>query len=719
MRAGLARRLRSELSRFETPVERASCPAEKSNDMGWLAFGVVYSIGYAVVGWLLRGQPATWSWFRAVALLVPPMAGATVVFTRRQTWRGCQWLFWATIALGLTMSAIGLTGWAADELMFKRQTWLAWPAVFALFGAMAPLFALMAQPHRGSRESLAVTTAVDIAGLAVVTGFLYSFFVISPDAAPAQSGLASSSLRLVSELQQALVLVGLIGATIVGWSTPWRATFRRLALGALVSLITLTLSNVEIATVEYHSAFIYDLTWILPFAFYAWAATLAPESATEDGEEADDAELTRPRPWVIFTAVALLPFIDFGLRRISPNPTFEGFRDLSTALTIMSVLPLLVARIAAERAELLQASSTTKLLAQVIEQANDSILVVGADGRCRHANEAFCRATGFSRRELTTRHARELMVHEGISAEDIATVVRTGGAWRGTLTRTREDGTTFPVMASVAGVVDEGGATTHVVSIERDISEERTLREQLIHSERLSAVGQLVAGVAHEINNPLQGIIGFTELLLGSEAEGQTRRDLEQIHADANRVAKIVHHLLAFARRSTLDRAVGDMNEIVRATMVLRAFELRTAGIELREQLSPDVPVVVINREEIQQILLNLLLNAEHAVKSMARRGTIIVRTGVGADGDCVFVEVSDNGPGVPPALTGRVFEPFFTTKGVGQGTGLGLSVSLGIAEAHGGTLTLVPQDQGACFRLTLPAESQMDVSLAAMQQSA
>jgi len=685
--------------------------------MGWLAFGVVYSIGYAVVGWLLRDQPATWSWFRAVALLIPPMTGATVVFARRHTWRGCQWLFWATIALGLTMSAIGLTGWAADELMFRRQTWLAWPAVFALFGALAPLFALMAQPHRGSRDALAVTTAVDIAGLAVVTGFLYSFFVIGPDSTSAPGGLAASSLRLVSELQQVLVLLGLVGAMVVGWGTPWRGTFRRLALGALVSLITLTLSNVETAMVEYHSAFIYDLTWILPFAFYAWAAKLAPESAAEESDATDDAELTRPRPWVIFTAVALLPFVDFGLRRISPNPTFEGFRDLSTALTIMSVLPLLVARIAAERAELQQASSTTKLLAQVIEQANDSILVLGADGRCRHANEAFCRATGFSRQELTNRHARELMVHEGISAEDIATAVRTGGAWRGTLTRTREDGTTFPVMASVAGIVDEAGDTTHVVSIERDISEERRLREQLIHSERLSAIGQLVAGVAHEINNPLQGIIGFTELLLGSDAKGQIRHDLKQIHGDAQRVAKIVHHLLAFARKSTLDRAVADINEVVRSTVMLRAFELRNASIEVREQLSSDLPVIVTNREQIQQIVLNLLLNAEHALKTTGRRGAITVRTGV--EGEAVFVEVADNGPGVPPELAGRIFEPFFTTKGVGQGTGLGLSVSLGIAEQHGGTLALVPHSEGTCFRLTLPSAPHLQVDLEAMQQSA
>jgi signal transduction histidine kinase len=144
--------------------------------------------------------------------------------------------------------------------------------------------------------------------------------------------------------------------------------------------------------------------------------------------------------------------------------------------------------------------------------------------------------------------------------------------------------------------------------------------------------------------------------------------------------------------------------------MTLRAFELRTAGIELKDELASDVPVIVINREQIQQIVLNLLLNAEQALKTTGRRGTIAVRTGV--ERDSVFIDVSDSGPGVPLALAGRIFEPFFTTKGVGQGTGLGLSVSLGIAEAHGGTLSLVPQSGGACFRLTLPAAPQMQLEL-------
>src|SRR5450759_3648268 len=200
--------------------------------MSWLFLGILYSTGYAIVGWLLRDQPALLSWFRAAALLVPPLVGAAVIVKRRQTWSGCQWLFWATIALGLAMSAIGLTGWAAEELMVGRGTWLAWPAVFALFGSVAPLFALLAQPHRGPREPRAATTPVDIAGLAVVTGFLYTFFVTAP---------TSTSLLIVSEMQQALVVAGMAAAMFAARHTAWRDTYRRLTLGALVSFVTLTL----------------------------------------------------------------------------------------------------------------------------------------------------------------------------------------------------------------------------------------------------------------------------------------------------------------------------------------------------------------------------------------------------------------------------------------------------------------------------------------------
>jgi len=684
--------------------------------MVWLLLGVLYSSAYAIAGWTLRDQPTALSWFRAVALLVPPMTGTIVIVRRRQAWAGCQWLFWATIALGLAMSAIGLTGWAADELMFARDTWLAWPAVFALFGSVAPLFGLLAQPHRGVREPLAATTAIDIAGLAVVTGFLYSFFVTTPDAAVGGAGPTSAPLVLVSELQQALVMMGMLAATVVARHTAWRDTYRRLTLGAFVGFVTLTLSNIGSANGVYHSGFVYDFTWILPFAFFPWAATAAPASDGADAAVGSE-ELTRPRPWVIFTAVALLPFLDFGLRHIAPEEAFKGFRDLTTAVTLISVLPLLVARIAAERAELQQASSTTRLLAQVIEQARDLILVFTPDGRYRHANAAFCRAVGRSPEELAALGPRELLAHETLSAGQIHSTVRDGSTWRGQVTRTRKDGTTFPVSASVAAVMDAAGSATHVVSVEQDVSEDRRLKQQLIHSERLSAIGQLVAGVAHEINNPLQAVMGFTELLLEAEKRSNVRDDLEQIRREADRAAKVVRHLLLFARQETLERSIADLNEIVQSAVALRASDLRASFVEVQQHYADEVPLIVANREQIQQVVLNLVLNAEHAVKNLGRPGTISVRTGE-SDGSA-FVDVSDDGPGIPDEVAGRIFEPFFTTKPIGEGTGLGLSVGMGIAQAHGGSLALVPAVRGACFRLRLPSAAAVHVDLSALMTHA
>lgn len=677
--------------------------------MNWLVLGVLYSAGYGAAGWALRDQPSVLSAFRAVALLVPPLTAAAVIVGRRQTWRGCQWLFWSTIALGLAMSAIGLTGWAADELIFQKTTWLAWPAVFALFGNVAPLFALLAQPHRGARDRLAATTAVDIAGLAVVTGFLYSFFVMTPDVASGVAGLTAPSLMIVSELQQGIVAAAMIAATVAARRTAWRDTYRRLALGSLVSFATLTLSNLDAAQGIYQSGFVYDFTWILPFAFYPWAASLAPSSEEDEDLQDGREDLARPQPWVIFTAVALLPFLDFGLRRIAPDDAFSRFRDLTTAITIVSVLPLLVARIAAERAELRQAGGIMRLLEQVIEQARESILVLTPDGRCAHANAAFCRAMGLSREEVVRLRLRDLMAGDGISADDIQSLVKSGGTWRGTLERTRRDGTSFPVSATLTALVGSHGVTTHIVSIERDISEERRLREQLIHSERLSAVGQLVAGVAHELNNPLQAMMGLTELVLGEDVGPRVRRDLEQVRADGERAANIVRHLLAFARRSALERSVADLNEIVRSTIILRGYQLRDANITIEESYGTDIPLIVVNREEIQQVVLNLILNAEHAVRHAGTAGTIRVRTT--QTGESVVLEVADSGPGVPHDLAGRIFEPFFTTKAIGEGTGLGLSVSLGMAQAHGGSLALLPAERGACFSLTLPLASAMSIA--------
>ena len=235
------------------------------------------------------------------------------------------------------------------------------------------------------------------------------------------------------------------------------------------------------------------------------------------------------------------------------------------------------------------------------------------------------------------------------------------------------------------------------------MTEELRLRDQLVHSERLSAVGELVAGVAHEINNPLQAIVGCVELLLDDhEDPAMMRRDLE---SSGVRPAAPATSCATCCRSSAAVPRTGSPRISIRSstqTAELRVDHLRQQNITLVVQCAPEPLPVLVDREEIQQVVLNLLLNAEQAIESPSGRGTIVVRTMEVAGRQ--VVEVLDDGPGIQPDLRGRIFEPFFTTKEVGEGTGLGLSIPHGIAAAHGGALEARESASGACFRLTLPA---------------
>ena len=663
--------------------------------MGWLGLGVAYSIIYAVIGAYLRPFPHVLPWFRIVALLLPPLAGVVIIARRRQTWAGCQWLFWATLALGLLMSGISVVGWSVDEMLLGTGTsWLGWYAVFALFGGVAPLLALLAQPHRGPREKVTATIAVDIAGIAVLTGFLYSHFAVAADPGVAARGM-STSLLLLSELQQFLVCIGMAIAAMFTPDREWKQVYRRLAIGLSISFITLTLGNAEIWQGFYQTASIGDAMWILPFAFYPWAASDAPRSNISP-IEADEAPGSTSRPWVIFCGLALLPLIDYGLRLAVPAGALAPFQDLSMAVAIVSVLPLLMARLAVERAELRQVDAKLRLMGAAVEEANELIVIVSRDGQIRHANRAFCQAVGYDLADLIDQSRAAVIADESIAKIEEAKKVTNGQAWNGTIVHRRSDGSTFQAACAIVPLTNDQGQVTHYVQMERDITEELRLRGQLIHSERLSAVGQLVSGVAHELNNPLQSILGFTELLIDAEERPELRRDLEQVRSEAIRAGKIVRNLLAFVRRSSSERPLRSVNDIVKTTISLRSYEFGSANIRLFESYGEGLPAVVINPEEIQQVILNLILNAEQAMRSAHRGGTLTVTTK--CVDEMVTIEIQDDGPGVPAALAGRVFEPFFSTKEVGEGTGLGLSIAMGIAEAHGGTLTLVPTEQRRVF---------------------
>jgi PAS domain S-box-containing protein len=669
--------------------------------VGYLALGVSFILIYTIAGWALGGHPFAQSIFGNAGLILSAAAVPAVVLRRRRHWSGCQRLFWDVIAISIVLWIVGHLGWAYDQLVFRQQSWLKWHTLFSLCGGIGPLIALLARPHRGPRPSMVAPVAMIIAAYCLLGVFVYSYFVLLPSLLP--DALPNAQARLLYFVQaNRLVLLACMAAAV--WfarATAWRATYLRLAVGIAIGFLVRVVANQAIASGEYQVGGFYDLAWIVPYLFYAWAAIESPASPTP---AAGAEEVHEVSPVGLLAVPALLiPLIGYGMLNIeSLGEPVDSFRLFLTSLTTVAALGLVTLRLASQGLELKRADARLQLLAAATEHTGDLILITRPDGRFEHANAAFLRAFGYSRAELATLSFVDL-IEPGMDhvRRDIPAEVNAKGVWRGTLRGLRKDGTTFPAACTITALRDAAGRFTHFVGVERDITEDIQLRDQLVHSERLSAIGELIAGVAHEINNPLQTIIGCTELML-DEPEGANRSDLELVRKEAMRAGQIVRNLLAFARRGAPDRVVIDLNDLVRATAELRGYHLEQVNIALTLRVAPRPLPVLVNREEIRQVILNLLLNAEHAIASSGVGGSITIETSGG--GGVQTVEVTDSGPGISPELRGRIFEPFFTTREVGEGTGLGLSISHGIASSHGGSLSLVDSPSGARFRLSLPA---------------
>ena len=253
-----------------------------------------------------------------------------------------------------------------------------------------------------------------------------------------------------------------------------------------------------------------------------------------------------------------------------------------------------------------------------------------------------------------------------------------------------------------------------VEAVMRDVTERKKLEDQardlyhqLLQAEKLAALGQTMSGVAHELNNPLATVLACAERLTGKPLDDTTRRDLDAIHNAAERAARIVRNLQTFARKRHTTRTMVDLNHVVRDTLALRAYEQRVANVVILEALASGLPPVFADPHQIQQVLLNLIINAEQAMISAHGRGTLILRSWHDPEHDAVRLEVSDDGPGIPADVQAKIFDPFFTTKEVGKGTGLGLTVAYAIAQEHGGSLSVaaIPggAGRGAAFTLELP----------------
>lgn len=366
---------------------------------------------------------------------------------------------------------------------------------------------------------------------------------------------------------------------------------------------------------------------------------------------------------------------------------------------------------------------TEAISAAVIASSLDCIVVADEDGRVVEFNPAAQNTFGYSRDEAVGRPLAELIVPPSmrqLHSDGMARYMRTGIprvlGHRLELEAMRRDGSTVPVELTITEVrlPERRLFTAHL----RDLSASKAAqaeierqRESLFQSEKMAALGSLLAGVAHELNNPLAVVLGQATMLcdglVGPEPEGTDAigRRAKTIEQAAERCARVVRSFLAIARQRKAERREVNLGEIVAQVLQLLAYGLRTAGIEIETSIPAELPPIGADPDQLHQVLLNLVVNAQQALEAKDGVRRIRIEAGNDARADQVWITVADDGPGVPEHIRSRVFDPFFTTKMVGEGTGIGLAVSRGLVEAHGGTLRLLGDSPlgGAAFELRLP----------------
>src|SRR5213594_161739 len=333
---------------------------------------------------------------------------------------------------------------------------------------------------------------------------------------------------------------------------------------------------------------------------------------------------------------------------------------------------------------------------------SEGIAVVDDEGRVRRANRALAGLLGVAVPSVVGASLGEALLGKSHGLADLLAAARRGE--RPAPLVARSDRLRRALRVNAARIP---GATTEqsTVVLVEDVTEQQALETQLVQSEKLAAVGQLVSGVAHELNNPLTSIAGLSEFLLEQKELGKKDRGhLQVIQEQAERASRIVRNLLTFARKGASERVPVDLNDVIRRTLALTSYDLKLKDIAVERELSGALPDVFGDRHGLQQVVLNLVTNAAHAVADNPRERQREVTVSTWFDGQ-VHLRVADTGPGIPDDIAQSVFTPFFTTKEPGKGTGLGLSITYSIVESHGGQITLEPSTArgGAAFRVDLP----------------
>ncbi len=352
---------------------------------------------------------------------------------------------------------------------------------------------------------------------------------------------------------------------------------------------------------------------------------------------------------------------------------------------------------------------------KILNNTQSMILVVDTAGLISYANRRCFEAGGYTQEDLLGRKLVELVApgRRQVLADALTE----------TLSGRQVDNMELPVLLgqgrggqfsiNLSPMRDEPGNVNSIVVVMTDITDAAMLQAKLMHTEKMAAVGQLVSGVAHEVNNPLTAVLGFSDLLLENpEVPAAAKEDLKVILQEAQRTKQIVQNLLSFARQMPPQRVPVQLNEIVRRTLSLRAYDFANHGVEIIENLQIHVPDVIGDAHQLQQVFLNILNNAYDAVRETSRPGRIEISTSCSEE--VAEVTFCDNGNGI--AYPDRIFDPFFTTKEVGKGTGLGLSICYGIVREHGGEILCRNNEDGpgATFTVRLPLVVESGAAAAA-----
>lgn len=343
---------------------------------------------------------------------------------------------------------------------------------------------------------------------------------------------------------------------------------------------------------------------------------------------------------------------------------------------------------------------------RLLESFPDLILVIDLEGRYTFVSSRVRDLLGYRAEELVGKKIEDLQDHspellalyrDVVSGKQLFAAAEYGALHR--------DGNWRTMRASASQLFDAESKLSGVIISVRNISIEKRLEEQIIQSERLAAMGQMIGGFAHELNNPLTSILGVSELLQESEANEQTRKQLNILQQQARRAVEIVQNLMYFSRPSAPGKSPVNLSELVERTLHLQAYPLRKDNITVDFLHESGLPTVMADPHQLMQVFLNLLLNAEQAIREARDRGTIRIR--LGRSDDALWVTFQDDGPGIAPDILPNIFDPFYTTKRPGRGVGLGLSICKAIMKEHNGNVEgASAPGGGAVFTVTLPLQT-------------